>query len=327
MDDLKLKNNILERIKAYDSIIIVRHIKPDGDCMGSSLGLREILRASFPGKSIYSVGGMKANYLEFLGTEDEEPSEEVYKNSLLIAVDTATFERIDNNRVSLCPEIIKIDHHLPMDNYGTINYVREDLPATCAIIVDLYKTFQNELVMTHAAAKALFVGMVTDTGRFRYSGVDANFMRLVAILLEYDLNIEEIYANLYIREKDILKLQGYVLKHFKTTTNGVAYFNMSRRVRRKHRVSTPDASALVNMLDSIRNHLIWMFFIEHEDGSFRVRIRSRFIPINELAEKYSGGGHKQAAGALVRNKREMKKLLQDADELLLAFKKGNPGVF
>jgi phosphoesterase RecJ-like protein len=214
-----------------------------------------------------------------------------------------------------------------MDDYGHINYVREDLPATCAIIVDLYNTFRKELVMTQRAAKALFVGMVTDTGRFRYSGVDANFMRLVAILLEYDLNIEEIYANLYIREKEILKLQGYVLKNFKTTNNGVAYFNMSKRVCRKHRVSSSDASALVNMLDSIKEHLIWIFFIEHEDGTFRVRIRSRYVAINELAERYSGGGHKQASGALVRNKREMKKMLQEADLLLLEFKKGNPGVF
>lgn len=284
MDNLIIKNSILEKIKTYENIIIVRHVKPDGDCMGSSLGLREILRASFPEKSIYSVGGKKADYLEFIGSEDEEPSEEVYKRSLLIAVDTATFGRIDNNHATLCPEIIKIDHHLPMDDYGHINYVREDLPATCAIIVDLYNTFRKELVMTQRAAKALFVGMVTDTGRFRYSGVDANFMRLVAILLEYDLNIEEIYANLYIREKEILKLQGYVLKNFKTTNNGVAYFNMSKRVCRKHRVSSSDASALVNMLDSIKEHLIWIFFIEHEDGTFRVRIRSRYVAINELAE-------------------------------------------
>ena len=76
--------------------------------MGSSLGLREILRASFPEKSIYSVGGKKADYLEFIGSEDEEPSEEVYKRSLLIAVDTATFGRIDNNHATLCPEIIKL---------------------------------------------------------------------------------------------------------------------------------------------------------------------------------------------------------------------------
>jgi phosphoesterase RecJ-like protein len=327
MNYLEIKRSILDKIKDYESIIIARHIKPDGDCMGSSLGLREILRASFPNKKVLSLGHMKADYLKFIGSEDENPEEEVYRNSLLIVVDTATFERIDNKNVSLCPEIIKIDHHIPIEDYGTINYIRADLPATCAIIVDFYQTFKNELVLNDEAAKALFVGMVTDTGRFRYSGVGPEIMRLAATLLEHNLNIESIYSNLYIREKKSLKLQGYVLKHFKTTENGIAYFNMSRRVRKKHNVSTEDASALINILDSIRNHLIWIFFIEADDKSYRVRIRSRFVPINGIAEKFRGGGHKQAAGALVKNKREMRTLLQEADKLLKEFKNENQGVF
>ncbi|MDD3999305.1 MAG: bifunctional oligoribonuclease/PAP phosphatase NrnA [Bacilli bacterium] len=327
MENLKLKQSILERIKAYDSIIISRHIKPDGDCMGSSIGLREILRTSFPDKKVYSLGRMKADYLDFIGSEDKEVEEDTYRKSLLIVVDTATYERIDNKYYSLCPEIIKIDHHIPQDDYGDINYVRVDLPATCAIIVDFYNTFKDELIITEEAAKALFVGIVTDTGRFRYSGVSSDFMKLTAILLEHNLNLENIYANLYIRDKETLKLQGYVLKHFKTTENGVAYFNMSKRVRNKHKVAVEDASALVNMLDSIRGHLIWLFFIEAEDGTWRVRIRSRFVAINELAEKYSGGGHRQAAGALVKNRREKKELILEADKLLEQYKKENQGAF
>ena len=139
LEHLEIKKSILEKIKAYESIIIVRHVKPDGDCMGSTLGLRELLRASFPEKKVLSIGGSGADYLDFIGKEDEDVDEEVYRNSLLIAVDTATFDRIDNNHAGLAPEIIKIDHHIPVDNYGTLNYVREDLPATCAIILDSTK--------------------------------------------------------------------------------------------------------------------------------------------------------------------------------------------
>lgn len=327
MEVSEVKKSILEKIKAYDSIIIVRHIKPDGDCMGSSLGLREILKASFPEKEVYSVGGFKDDYLQFIGSEDDDVAEEVYRNSLLIAVDTATLDRIDCNNVSLCPEIVKIDHHIPVDDYGTINYVREDLPAACAIIVDFYQSFADELVLNEAAARALFIGMVTDTGRFRYSNIDANFMRLVSITLEKNLNIEEIYSYLYLKDKNILKLQGRILNHFKTTENGVAYFKITRKLCRRHRVSVSEASALVNLLDSIKDHLIWIFFIQKEDGTYRVRIRSRYVAINGLAEKYEGGGHKQAAGALVRGKREMKSLLREADNLLLEYRNANPGVF
>ncbi|NLD25982.1 MAG: bifunctional oligoribonuclease/PAP phosphatase NrnA [Acholeplasmataceae bacterium] len=327
MEYLDLKKQILEKIKAYQSIIIVRHIKPDGDCMGSSLGLRAILQASFPEKKIYSVGRMKADYLGFIGAEDEQPSEDVYRSSLLLALDTATKDRIDDNLFHLCPESIKIDHHIPVEDYGSVNYVREDFPATSAIIADFYQTFANELVLNYQAARALFVGIVTDTGRFKYQGVDSQLMRLTAILLEHDLNIEEIYSNLYIKEKEALKLQGYVLNNFKTTQNGVAYLKMTRRIQKRYQVSVDEASALINSLDSIKDHLIWIFFIEHPDGKIRVRLRSRFVSINEVAEKYRGGGHKQAAGAAVNNRREIKALLAEADQLLEKFKKDNPEVF
>ena len=88
MDNLEIQKAILEKIKENDSIIIVRHIRPDGDCMGTSLGLRDILRASFPNKKIYSVGNDKSEYLRFLGEEDGPLDEEIYKKSLIIAVDT-----------------------------------------------------------------------------------------------------------------------------------------------------------------------------------------------------------------------------------------------
>lgn len=327
METLDLKKQILEKIKSYQSIIIVRHTKPDGDCMGSSLGFRSILKASFPDKEIYSVGSMKADYLDFIGSEDEQPGEDIYRRSLLLAVDTATKGRIDDNLFHLCPEIIKIDHHIPVENYGHLNYVREDFPATAAIIVDFYQTFADELVLNEEAARALFVGIITDTGRFKYQGVDAHLMNLCAVLLERNLDIETIYAHLYIKDKEALKLQGCVLNKFQTTKNGVAYFNMTRRIQKRYGVSVEDASALINSLDSIKDHLVWIFFIEHPAGEIRVRLRSRFIAINEVAEKYRGGGHKQAAGATVYNRREMKALLTAADQLLAEFKKDNPEVF
>jgi len=329
MDNLNIKNQILDKIKEYDSIIIVRHIKPDGDCMGSSLGLREILRLSFPDKQIYSIGRMKSNYLSFLGDEDEEVSEEVYNKSLIISVDTATKERIDNTNIKagLGKELIKIDHHLRVSDFGDINYVREDLPATCAIIVDFYTTFKDQLKINQKAAKSLFVGLVTDTGRFKYRGVGPEVLRIGAELLEEDLNLEEIYTQLYMKNKEELKLQGHILNKFKTTPNGVSYFFMTQRVQKKFKVSTEDASALVNILDSIRNNLIWIFFIENKDKVIRVRIRSRFVPINELAARFSGGGHRQAAGGTVHNKKEFRKLLYEADQLLKKFKEENNEVF
>jgi len=322
------KQEILNKIKEYESIIIVRHIRPDGDCMGASLGLREILRDSFPQKRILSIGQMKSSYLEFLGSEDEDVSEDVYKESLVIVVDTATSDRIDNPKYQLGKEIIKIDHHIPVEDYGNINYVRVDLPATSAIITDFYDTFKDELVLSSKASRYLYTGIVTDTGRFRYRGVSGHLMHLTSLLLNTNFDIEEVYSNLYMRSPQELKLLAYVYEHFKVTENGVAYFLMSNRIQKKFNVTNEEAAALVNSLEGIRGSLIWIFFIQNNiDKTWRVRLRSRYAKVNEIANKYRGGGHLQASGATVMNKKEIKSLLKDADLYLKTFKENNEGVF
>lgn len=324
---LIMKQKILQKIKEYNSIIILRHIKPDGDCLGASLGLREILRSSFSDKKIYSIGKMKSEYLEFLGSEDKELDENDYKDSLIIVVDTATKDRIDSEKFNIGKEIIKIDHHLAVDDYGIINYVREDLPATCAIIADFYYTFKDELVLTKEASRYLFVGIITDTGRFRYRGVNGELFTLTSELLNTGIDIEDIYSSLYIKTKEELRLTAYIYKHFHTTNNGVAYFLMSKRIQKKFGMTNEAASSLVNVLEGIKGSLIWIFFIQNKEKIWRVRLRSRFISINEIATKYKGGGHLQASGATVHNKKEIKQLLKDTDTLLGEFKRKSKGAY
>jgi len=120
-----IEKDILNKIEEYNKIIIVRHVRPDGDCLGSSWGLRAILRESYPKKVIKSFGKGKASYLDFIGKEDDEDSDnpEFYKDALIIAVDTASIDRIDNDHYMLGKELIKIDHHIPDDHYGDIESV------------------------------------------------------------------------------------------------------------------------------------------------------------------------------------------------------------
>lgn len=320
MNNYEIKKQILDKIKIYDSIIIVRHVRPDGDCIGSSIGLREILRASFKEKKIYSIGFQKAEYLAFVGAEDEEVSEDVYKKSLIISLDTANTDRIDNKNYILGKEIIKIDHHIDANPFGDISYVDENSPATSCLICDFYKTFKDELIMTKEAALALYVAMVTDTGRFRYSGVNREVMELAGMLLDYDLDLEYIYAALYMKDVNSLKLQGEVFNKFKVTDNGVLYMYIPLKLQKKYNLLPEEASALINCLDSVKGGLIWIMFIEQLDNSIRVRLRSRFVSIVEIGEKYRGGGHANAAGGCVYNKKEMKSLVEMADSVIKEFK-------
>lgn len=325
MKYLEVKKQILNKIKENDSIIIVRHIRPDGDCIGSSIGLREILRSSFPEKKVYSVGKTEADYLAFIGKENEALSEETYNKSLIIVVDTATSDRIDDDYYRLGKEIIKIDHHLAVEEYGSINYVREDFPAASCIIVDFYDTFKDELKLPESAALALYTGITTDTGRFRYRGVGSRVFELCSILMKYNLDLEKIYANLYLKSADLLKLQGLVYKSFKTTENGVSYIHITQKMMENNNLNHEEAASLVNCLDSIKGNLIWMIFIDQADKSIRVRIRSRFVEVVEVGRAFRGGGHPNACGATVYNKKEMKELIEMADKLLKEYKENNEG--
>ena len=126
------------------------------------------------------------------------------------------------------------------------------------------------------------------------------------------------------KDFNTLKFKSYVYKKMKITENGVVYILVDKAMRKKFKLTLEEASACVSYLESISGSLIWIAFIE-TDENIRVRLRSRFVTVSELAETYGGGGHACAAGANVKNKAEMRKLLADADERLKAYKQENEG--
>lgn len=318
------KQFIFDKIKEASTIIIHRHVHPDGDALGSSYGLRDILRMSFPEKVVLSVGDDTVKYLSFMGSDDKVTAAD-YIDSLVIVVDTANSKRISGEFYNKGKEVIKIDHHLNVEDFGTVNYVREDMPSTASIITDFFNTFKKELKISQEGAMFLYLGTVTDTGRFRYSAVSGDTLRLAGSLLDYNFDTERMYANLNLKDRESMKLTGYVLNNFKTTKNGVSYIYISKRVQKKFKVTTEEATAQVNVMDSVKGSLIWILFVEF-DGIIRARLRSRFVGVNEIAREFDGGGHMQASGASAKNKKEMKNMIKLADKVLKKFKEENEDV-
>ena len=316
----KIKQQILDKIESYNTIIVSRHIRPDGDAIGSTKGLVKILRDTYPEKKIYLVNEDFSNYLSFLGGEDTV-SEEVYDGALQIVIDTGTKDRISNSNFKKAKEIIKIDHHIEADPYGDINWVEDFRSAACEMIADFYITFKDRLKMSPEAATYIYLGMVTDSGRFRFEGVTGETMRLAGALLDCGVNTEMLFANLYVDEFETLKLKSYVYDNIQLTKNGVAYIYMSEDVQKQFNLSLEDASNVVSELSNIRGSLIWIAFIYNKSkNNIRVRLRSRFLGINDLAKEYHGGGHNMAAGATVYSEDEMQELIEDADKLLGEYK-------
>ncbi len=322
IDNLEIKQQILSEIKASDRILITRHIRPDGDAVGSTKGLARILRLTYPEKEIFVINKDYSEYLEFLGEEDAEVSDDVYRDSLCIVIDTGNAERISNKKYSLCRKIIKIDHHIDNAPYGDISWVEDFRSSACEMIADFYYTFSDELKIDKEAATYIFTGIVTDSGRFRFSSTTGDTLRYAASFLEFGLDTENIFTHLYLKDFDYLKFQSDMFKRMKITENGVVYLHIDRKTQKKYNLTSETAGNVVSMLEDINGCLIWIVFID-ADEKIRVRLRSRFVEINPLAEKYNGGGHAHACGATVYSKREMKSLIEDADKLLKDYKESN----
>jgi bifunctional oligoribonuclease and PAP phosphatase NrnA len=319
MEEDMIQKQILQKIKEYNRIIIHMHIRPDGDCYGAGFGLKNIIKESFPNKEVYVVGE-SAEYVDFIGKTDDI-NDELFNEALSIVVDTAAKSRVSDQRFELSNYVIKIDHHIPVEDYGDLIYVDTTRPATAQIILEFYLRFQEELKINMEAAVALYTGIVTDTGRFRFRSVTADTFKAVAHLLDYGLDFVDILSKLSIKSENLMKLQGYVLLNFQKTENGVAYIKMKPEIIEKFSVSLEEATSLVNELSTLEDCPVWILFAEYENNIVRARLRSKGPAIDGLANKYEGGGHALACGANLGTWEKTDDLLRDADLLVGQYKK------
>lgn len=317
---MDIQHQILEKMKAYDTIMLFRHSRVDGDCVGATKGMKALIQASFPEKKVLIVDDEHSDYLAFLGEDDAPVADDVYAQSLAIVLDVSVASRISNPKYALCKELVKLDHHINVEPYGDLMWVEEERSSACEMVADFYDKCRDELTLTKDAALFLYTGMVTDSGRFRFSCVSGDTMRLAAMLLDTGIDTEWLFANLYSVEYNSLKFKAYVYENMHRTENGVAYFSVSKDVQTQFGLSYEQASAAISYLEGIRGYLCWLAFIESPDGSTRVRLRSRFLTINQVAEKYHGGGHACASGATVYSTDEAAALIADADEAVREYK-------
>ena len=323
----EIKQTIFNKIEEYNRIMLFRHVRNDGDCVGATKGLKEIIKSTWPEKEVLLIDTDTAKYLEFMGPEDEPVADEMYADALGIVLDTASEARISNKKYKLCKELVKIDHHIPLENYGDYIWVEEERSSCCEMVVDFYETFRDKLVLTSEAATHLYTGMVTDSGRFKYSGVSGNTLRCAATLLDVGVDTDTLFARLYLEAFEYLKFKAHIYEKMQVTPNGVAYIFIDKAMQERFDLTLEQASACVGTLDSIRGCICWAAFIENGDAdqSIRVRLRSRFVTINSIAENHHGGGHACASGATVYGPEEMQQLLDEADAAVKEYKETHEG--
>lgn len=308
-------NYILQKIKEYDTIIIHRHTRPDGDCYGSQIGLKAIINESFPSKEVYIVGEESLE-LSYLGKMDYI-NDELYQNALVFVLDVANIERISDNRYKLGKELIKIDHHPLVNKFCDYEWIDTSYSSCCEMISTFYFENEDVLKLSDNGAKALLYGIVTDTNRFLNSNVNKRTFSLVNKLLEFNINLNEIYSHIYAEDLNITRLRGYVLSNFIYTKNGLGYIKIDKKLCDKYLINSSISNVLVNSLAHTKLIKVWFVAIyDNRTNKVRISIRSKNLPINHLAEKYGGGGHKHASGLIVNDFGIVDKLVNDIDNYL-----------
>lgn len=305
---------IWKTIKKYENIIITTHIRADGDCVGSGIGLRELIKSTYPEKNVKCIHE-NVGYLSFLGKSDEATDEE-FKNALVISVDCADLGRAVDQRLTTGLDLIKIDHHPNRNPFGNkINFVQDEKCACAEMIFDLY--FVNKKAkISKLGAEALFTGIVTDSGRFKYAGVTGDTMKKIGIMYELGIDAQRIYTELEKVSLEELNFKGYVMMNTQQTPNGVLYVKLNEEIRSKYNVTYDEASNMVNALSGVENHPIWILINEFGADEIRCRVRSQGVVINDVAEKFGGGGHANASGIIVKDYATVDAILAALDEKL-----------
>ena len=304
---------IIQAIRDNGVIILHRHWNPDGDALGSQLGLKFILQENFPEKTVYAVGDAAGRYAFMEGSQMDMVPDEAFENALCVILDTSARGLISDERYAGARVTARIDHHLFVEQIAGIEVVDSTYESCCGLITEL--ALEAGLRIPLRAAQALYTGMVTDSGRFRYDATNARTFRLAAALMEQPIDTGEIYRNLYASDLDQVKQRARFIQKIQLTAHRVAYIYTSREeMAREDSDLFSISRGMVGVMSDIRGVDIWVNFTESDKGVL-CEVRSSRYNINPIAVKYGGGGHAKASGATVKNRAEAMRMLSDLDQL------------
>ena len=306
--------HILEAIKKYDRIIIHRHSKPDGDAIGSQVGLKHILLANFPEKEVYTVGDRSAFTSFMAGTDMDQIPDEAYQGALAIILDTSARHLISDDRYTNAAFTARIDHHLFVEQIADIEVVDSSFESCCGLIAAF--AMEQNLQLTPLAAQSLYTGMVTDSGRFRYDSTSSQTFRMASFLMEQPFDVSEIYRNLYADSYESRKLKAQFTLKIQFTPRNVAYIYTTREEVQALNVEVFSISrGMVGTMADMKGVDIWVNFTESDTGVL-CELRSSKFNINPIAVKYGGGGHAKASGATLKDREEAMRMLADLDAMM-----------
>ncbi len=302
----------LKLIKKYDTIILHRHAHPDGDAIGSQLGLYHLIKDNFPQKTVYMVGDEAAR-LPFIDVTFSELPDEAFKGALAVILDCGAAHMIYDDRYKLAEKTLRFDHHLFCEKIADLDVVDSTYESASGLVAMFAKACKLKLSVD--SATYLYMGMVTDSGRFSFDQVTSRTFEIAAFLMRQPIDLNTLYYNLYASDFEEIIKKADNMHKIKFTENNVAYIYTAKEDlpggdKEAHLAS----SGLVGLMRDIKGVFVWANFTECDDG-VHVELRSNRYNINPIAVKYGGGGHKKASGCTVPDRETAMRLLDDLNAL------------
>jgi phosphoesterase RecJ-like protein len=309
-----MDQKIIELINAHNKIIITRHKDPDLDAYGSQFGLYYALKHNFPDKEIYVTGDVNG-LNRFKPMDIIEPS--LYSEALVFILDTVAKQMLEGSLYEQAKMLVLIDHHQNNPDIRYDYYIRNTEASSCAEIIARL-LIDNEWVIPTDSATALYTGIVSDTGRFLYKSVTASTFEVAAKLINLGIDIQSIYAQMYSESLSMKRLKAVFFSTVEFTPRGIAYRKNDAEFLKKYNIDTYSVSrGMVNQMSGIDEVPIWAnFTYEEKTGRILCELRSKIIPIVDIAKKYGGGGHLLACGCNVATWEETDLIINDLDKLL-----------
>ena len=309
---------ILKAIIKYDRIAIFRHINPDFDAFGSQLGLAQWIKDNFPNKEVVCLGDNHVTFTPRLVPEMDKIKEEWFEKPFLaLIVDVSIKSRIADPRFKKATYKVRIDHHPLQETWGKVTVDDTSMAAASELVADMLYNFKGEYKLSKETAYWLYLGTAGDSGNFKYASTSTHTFQICGELTKTGIEVNKIYQDMFLKEINDLEVTRYVLDTFKITERGVAYYILDDEIQHKLNIVPEKGKENVNLFSNIEGINVWLSITEDkEDKCWRASVRSKETVINEVCEKYHGGGHKLASGATLYKQKEIDDLINDLDNLL-----------
>lgn len=306
-------NSLLDLIRNSNEIAVISHINPDGDSIGSIMGLGLALKQIHQNVKIFICDDIPKKYQFIPGIDivKQYKPEEPIDFDLCFVLDCAEKARLGNSEKILekSKKVINVDHHVSNNFYGDINIVDTEASSTSEIVYSLIKE-NLQLRIDASIATCLYIGIVTDTGRFIYDNTSAYTHKIVAELLDLGINLQEIVVHIYqTKSENSVRLLGHILSNMDIIYNGkVAMLFITSDLLKQFSVHHSEIDGMIDYARDIEGVEVAIMLKNLDSNRVRVSFRSKNnVDVNKLAREFNGGGHRKASGATVEGSLEQVK--------------------